>query len=94
MTTPTPPSDRYQPLTAITGDSPVLLIDTQATSRALLDAARQRIRAASELLETLYCLCFNEADGKDMAHVVSALYLLTHDGSDLLDVIQQQLDQP
>lgn len=91
MTTLTPPFDRYQPLTATTGDTPVLVIDTQASSRALLDAAQQRVRAASELLETLYCLCFNQADGKDLVHVVSALYLLTQDGSDLLDVVKQQL---
>lgn len=91
MTTLTPPCERYQPLTATAGDNPVLVIDTQATCHALLDAAQQRIRAASELLETLYCLCFNQADGNDMAHVVSALYLLTQDGSDLLAVAQQQL---
>ncbi|MGO4000971.1 MULTISPECIES: hypothetical protein [Pseudomonas] len=94
MTSLTPPNERYKPLTANAGDAPVLVIDTQANSLDLLEAAQQRVRAASELLETLYCLCFNQADGKDLAHVVSALYLLTQDGSDLLDVVQQQLSTP
>ena len=93
MTTLTSPCERYRPLTATVGDCPVLVIDTQATCHTLLDAAQQRIRAASELLETLYCLCFDQVDSKDMAHVVSALYLLTQDGSDLLDAAQLQLTQ-
>ena len=54
-------------------------------------AAHQRIRAASNLLETLYCLCFKEADTSDIPNIVSALYLLTQDGNDLLDIARQRL---
>ncbi|MCU1751887.1 hypothetical protein [Pseudomonas sp. 6D_7.1_Bac1] len=91
MHTFTPFIDRYRPLKTTFTDTPVLVIDTQASPQALLDAAQQRIRAASDLLETLYCQCFNQADVKDIPHIVNALYLLTQDGSDLLEVVQQRM---
>ncbi len=93
MNTSTSPTDRYHPLNSTAGDTPALLIDTLASPQALLDAAQQRIRAASDLLETLYCLSFNQADCKDIPHIVNALYLLTQDGSDLLQVVQQRMAQ-
>ncbi|WP_339544870.1 hypothetical protein [Pseudomonas sp. RA_35y_Pfl2_P32] len=91
MSTLTPIFDRYRGLSSAAGDNPVLLIDTQANPQALLDAAQQRIRAASNLLDTFYCLCFNQADVKDIPHIVNALYLLIQDGNDLLDVMQQRM---
>ena len=91
MSTLTPSFERYRQLSSTAGDTPVLVIDTQATPQALLDAAQQRIRAASNLLETFYCLCFNQADVKDIPHIVNALYLLIQDGSDVLEVLQQRL---
>ena len=57
----------------------------------ILDAAQQRIHAASDLLETLYCLCFKQADASDIPKIVSALYLLTQDGNELLEVARQRL---
>ena len=86
-----PLTGRYRPLKARYSETPVLVIDTEADPHEILDAARQRIRAASDLLETLYCLCFKQADASDIPNIVSALYLLTQDGNDLLEVARQRL---
>jgi hypothetical protein len=91
MSTPDPLTDRYRPLKSSYSETAVLVIDTEADPFEILDAARQRIRAASDLLETLYCLCFKQADTRDIPNIVSALYLLTQDGNDLLDIARQRL---
>jgi len=91
MDTPESLTDRYYPLKSRYSDTPVLVIDTEADPLEILDAARQRIRAASDLLETFYCLCFKQADTSDIPKIVSALYLLTQDGNDLLDIARQRL---
>ncbi|MET0776350.1 MAG: hypothetical protein ABWZ65_12840 [Pseudomonas mandelii] len=83
--------DRYRPLKTRYSESAVLVIDTEADPHEILDAARQRIRAASDLLETLYCLCFKQADAQDIPNIVNALYLLTQDGNELLDIARQRL---
>ncbi|WP_454838655.1 hypothetical protein [Pseudomonas hormoni] len=83
--------DRYCPLKSRYSDTPVLVIDTEADPHEILDAARQRIRAASDLLETLYCLCFKQADASDIPNIVNALYLLTQDGNELLEIARQRL---
>jgi hypothetical protein len=54
-------------------------------------AAVQRVRASADLLETLHCLCFKHGDVQDIPHITHALYLLTQDGNDLLQVAQQQM---
>ncbi len=69
----------------------MLVIDTEANPHEILDASLQRIRAASDLLETLYCLCFKQADVKDIPNIVNALYLLTQDGCELLEVAKQRI---
>lgn len=84
--------DRYRPLKTRYSESPVLVIDTEADPHEILDAAHQRLRAASDLLETLYCLCFKKADVKDIPHIVNALYLLTQDGCELLEVARQRTE--
>ncbi|VVN77178.1 hypothetical protein [Pseudomonas fluorescens] len=91
MQTMNPFVERYRPLKTSITDTSVLAIDTEACPQAILDAAHQRIRASSDLLETLYCLCFNQADIKDIPHITNALYLLTQDGCDLLEVAQQRM---
>ncbi|WPN47458.1 MULTISPECIES: hypothetical protein [unclassified Pseudomonas] len=91
MNNPDPLTDRFRPLKSRYSETPVLVIDTEADPYEILDAARQRIRAASDLLETLYCLCFKQADASDIPKIVSALYLLTQDGNDLLDIARQRL---
>ncbi|MCQ6259034.1 hypothetical protein [Pseudomonas sp. Q11] len=87
MQTHNSPADRYQPLNS----TPVLAIDTETDIHDLCDAAAQRIRASSDLLETLHCLCFKHADVKDIPSIVHALYLLVQDGSELLEVVRQRL---
>ncbi|WLG45280.1 hypothetical protein [Pseudomonas sp. FP1740] len=84
-------TDRYRPLKTSYSNTPVLVIDTEADPHEILDAARQRIRAAGDLLETLYCLCFKQADAKDIPNIVNALYLLTQDGNELLEIARQCL---
>ena len=84
--------DRYRPLKTRYSESPVLVIDTEADPHEILDAAHQRLRAASDLLETLYCLCFKQADVKDIPHIVNALYLLTQDGCELIEVARQRTE--
>ncbi|RON45137.1 hypothetical protein [Pseudomonas frederiksbergensis] len=82
---------RYRPLKTSYSNTPVLVIDTEADPHEILDAARQRIRAASDLLETLYCQSYNEADIKDIPHIINALYLLTQDGHQLLEVAKTRI---
>jgi hypothetical protein len=91
MNNANPLTDRYQLLRSSNSETPVLVIDTEADPLEILDAARQRIRAASGLLETLYCLCFKQADASDIPNIVNALYLLTQDGNDLLEIARQRL---
>ena len=86
-----PPTERYRPLKTSYSETPVLVIDSEADPHEILDAARQRIRAASDLLETLYCLCFKQADASDIPNIVNALYLLTQDGNELLEIAHQRL---
>lgn len=68
-----------------------LVIDTEANPQDILECAVQRLRASSDLLQTLYCLCFKHADVEDIPHITHALYLLTKDGCDLLQVAQQKV---
>ncbi|MBC8998101.1 MULTISPECIES: hypothetical protein [unclassified Pseudomonas] len=86
MTSLHPPSNRYRRLKTSYGENPVLVIDTDACHEDLLDAAQQRLCAAGNLLETLYCMCFKQADVKDIPNIITALYLLTQDGCELLEV--------
>ena len=83
--------NRYRPLQTNLTDSPPLIIDTEANPQDILEAALQRIRASSELLQTLHCQCFEQGDLKDIPHITHALYLLTKDGCDLLKVAQQRM---
>ena len=91
MTTLNPSVNRYRPLQTNLTDSPTLIIDTQANPHDILEAALQRIRASSELLQTLHCQCFEKGDVEDIPHITHALYLLTQDGCDLLKVAQQRM---
>ncbi|PTT83148.1 hypothetical protein DBR29_25855 [Pseudomonas sp. HMWF005] len=83
--------NRYLPLSSNVTETPTLIIDTQANPKDILEAAVQRVRASADLLETLHCLCFTHADVQDIPHITHALYLLTQDGNDLLQVAQQQM---
>ncbi|TWC52009.1 hypothetical protein FBY04_11535 [Pseudomonas sp. SJZ080] len=91
MHTLNPFPDRYRSIkSSITASSP-LVIDTEANPQDILEAALQRIRASSDLLETLHIQCFKDGDVQDIPHITHALYLLTQDGCDLLKVAQQRM---
>jgi len=83
--------DRYRSLESNLTDTKPLIIDTEADPQDILECAVQRLRASSDLLKTLYCLSFKQADVEDIPHITHALYLLTQDGCDLLQVAQQQM---
>ncbi|CAI8765026.1 hypothetical protein KKQ10_11655 [Pseudomonas sp. MG-9] len=85
------PPDRYRSLESNLTDTKPLIIDTEANPQDILECAVQRLRASSDLLKTLYCLSFKQADVEDIPHITHALYLLTQDGCDLLQVAQQQM---
>lgn len=85
------PLDRYRSLESNLTDTKPLIIDTTANPQDILECAVQRLRASSDLLKTLYCLSFKQADVEDIPHITHALYLLTQDGCDLLQVAQQQM---
>ncbi|EJM10079.1 hypothetical protein PMI22_05900 [Pseudomonas sp. GM21] len=86
-----PFSDRYRSLNSGVTDSSPLVIDTEANPQDILEAALQRVRASSQLLETLHCQCFKHGDVQDIPHITHALYLLAQDGYDLLAVAQQRM---
>ncbi|MET0611852.1 MAG: hypothetical protein ABWZ39_11380 [Pseudomonas caspiana] len=91
MPTINPFPERYRPIKSnVTSTSP-LVIDTEANPQDILEAALQRGRASSELLETLHIQCFKDGDVQDIPHITHALYLLTQDGCDLLKVAQQRM---
>lgn len=91
MPTLNPFPDRYRSIKSSVTDSNPMVIDTEADPQDILEAALQRIRASSQLLETLHCQCFRNGDVQDIPHITHALYLLTQDGCDLLKVAQQQM---
>jgi hypothetical protein len=91
MPTFNPFPDRYRSIKSSVTDTNPMVIDTEANPQDILEAALQRVRAASQLLETLHCQCFKNGDVQDIPHITHPLYLLTQDGCDLLLVAQQQM---
>lgn len=71
------PLDRYRSLESSFTDTKPLIIYTEANPQDILECAVQRLRASSDLLKTLYCLSFKQADVEDIPHITHALYLLT-----------------
>lgn len=88
MTTFNVPANRYRLLRTNFTDTHPLVIDTEASAEDIQCAAHQRIRAATDLLETFTCLTYEHADLKDISHIINALYLLVQDGCDLLEAAQ------
>jgi hypothetical protein len=91
MPTLNPFPDRYRSIKSSVTDTNPLVIDTEANPHDILEAALQRVRAGSNLLERLHCHCFKDGDVQDIPHITHALYLLTQDGCDLLQVAQQRM---
>ena len=91
MTTINPFPERHRSIKSSVTETSPLVIDTEANPQDILEAALQRIRASSELLQTLHCQCFKHGGLEDIPHITHALYLLTQDGCDLLKVAQQRM---
>ena len=91
MHTLNPFPERHRSIKSSVTETSPLVIDTEANPQDILEAALQRIRASSELLETLHLQCFKDGDVQDIPHITHALYLLTQDGCDLLKVAQQRM---
>lgn len=89
-----PSENRYRLLRTNFTNTHPLVIDTEATAEDIQSAAHQRIRAATDLLETFTCLTYEHADLKDIFHIINALYLLVQDGCDLLEASQHVQLQP
>ncbi|MCU1777978.1 hypothetical protein NTD89_13200 [Pseudomonas sp. 14P_5.3_Bac1] len=89
-----PSENRYRLLRTNFTNTHPLVIDTEATAEDIQSAAHQRIRAATDLLETFTCLTYEHADLKDISHIINALYLLMQDGCDLLEASQHVQLQP
>ena len=78
MQTLNPFPNRYRSLQTNLTDSPPLIIDTEANPQDILEAALQRIRASSDLLQTLHCQCFKHGDLEDIPHITHALYPVSY----------------
>ncbi|MBT2338218.1 MULTISPECIES: hypothetical protein [Pseudomonas] len=77
--------DRYIPTTGIDCITASLLIDTQAPLDVLHETAADRVRVATQLLESL---AFEEGPYSELARV---LVVSLREGCDLLDVVGRRL---
>ncbi|AZF61283.1 hypothetical protein C4J83_0262 [Pseudomonas sp. LBUM920] len=68
MTTLNIPTNRYSLLRTNFTDTHPLVIDTGATAEDIQSAGHQRIRAATDLLETFTCPTFEHAALKYLPH--------------------------
>lgn len=80
-------TNRFIPLSAYSGATPTLCIDTLASPLDLHECATQRIQAATDLLESVTCLSLSNTCDRDLARFANAAYLLLRDGVDLLEVV-------
>jgi hypothetical protein len=79
-------ADRYLPLSTNFSSSPSLFIDTHADKSDLQECASIRIRAGTELLESLTCMSISNTCDEDFRRVMNAAYLLLKDGVELMGV--------
>ncbi|NBA94460.1 short-chain dehydrogenase [Pseudomonas sp. R5(2019)] len=82
---------RYIPLTDIDLDNPSLMIDSEVPPLSIHATALARIRAATEMMESLSRTEVARADGVDLQHIAQAATMLMRDGCDLLGVLGIQL---
>ncbi len=79
--------DSFIPLTAIDCLIPALLIDRNAPADVLHANAAARVRAATQLMETLSNRDLELADTVDLRQIATVAMILLRDGCDLLDVL-------
>jgi len=83
---------QYIPLQTNSSDSPVLLIDSHLPTAKLLDCALNRIKAGTDLLESITSVTIKGIDDGDLYRFTSAAYLLLREGSALLEVVRRRVD--
>ncbi|MDT8907885.1 hypothetical protein G7W60_23220 [Pseudomonas fluorescens] len=82
----------YIPLQTNNPECPVLLIDSQMPTAMLVDSALIRIRAGTDLLESITSVTIKGIDDGDLYRFTNAAYLLLREGSDLLEVVSRNVD--
>ncbi|MGY2197564.1 hypothetical protein [Pseudomonas gingeri] len=70
----------------------VLLIDSHVPVMQLLDCAQQRIKAGTDLLESITSVSITGLEDNDLYRFTSAAYLLLREGADLLEVVSRRID--
>lgn len=83
---------QYIPFNTNQPSYPVTLIDSHAPTGSVLDCAHARIKAGTDLLESLTCVTIKGIDDGDLYRLTHAAYLLLRDGVDLLDVARRGVD--
>ncbi|POA59108.1 hypothetical protein C1889_01850 [Pseudomonas sp. FW507-12TSA] len=85
------PPRRFMPLTSNDYDIPALLVDTQAPLDALHEAAIHRIRAATQLLESIASQDHLGGNPQLLQDFAQLCVIPLRDGCDLLDVLGRRL---
>ena len=85
------PSNRYMALTSNDCDIPALFVDTQAPLDVLLEAADYRIRAVTQVMESLAMREEIHTDAMILHEFARLCAIALRDGCDLLDVIGRRL---
>ncbi|WP_339438690.1 hypothetical protein [Pseudomonas sp. EA_15y_Pfl1_P104] len=81
---------KFIPLSGTTSDTPVLLINADATLVDILGCADRRIRAIGKLMTTLSCMTACTSDESDLFQIADMASLLLDDGCSLLSVAQRK----
>jgi len=85
------PSNRYMALTSNDCDIPALFVDTQAPLDVLLEAADYRVRAVTQVMESLAMREEIHTDAVILHDFARLCAIALRDGCDLLDVIGRRL---
>ncbi|UUQ67409.1 hypothetical protein NLK61_12495 [Pseudomonas fuscovaginae UPB0736] len=72
---------------------PVLLIDSHLPLVQLLDCAQQRIKAGTDLLESITSVSITGLEDNDLYRFTSAAYLLLREGAQLLEAVRGRMDE-
>jgi len=73
-------------------DRPVLLIDSLVPLAQLLECAQQRIKAGTDLLESITSVSITGLEDNDLYRFTSGAYLLFREGMDLPEVVRRRID--
>lgn len=83
---------QYLPFNTNHPDCQVTLIDSHAPVASVLDCAHARIKAGTDLLESLTSVTIKGIEDGDLYRLTHAAYLLLREGVDLLEVARRGVD--